>query len=217
MSKKTICMSEFNLKSTTIEKSLDIAEGFLKSLVGQPIEELGLLLKDSVKHWRLKNQLRVLEKVKATCEKAGMPLRQVNLKVLFPYLEAVSLEEDEKLQNLWANLLANYIDESKKLEATVYPEILRQLSSKDVEILENYYSVDIVYDTNKLPLRKTNKQLEYSVTELANIERLGLIRPILKTVIPSGQGGGILSHWEYEYQTIRVSHFGDEFYKACHR
>src|SRR5690606_2679085 len=62
-------------------------------------------------------------------------LKQVDLKVLVPYLDNVSLEEDETLQDLWANLMANYVDASKNLTTTVYPGVLSQLSSEEVRML----------------------------------------------------------------------------------
>ncbi|MCA6435861.1 MAG: DUF4393 domain-containing protein [Bacteroidetes bacterium] len=210
-------MGEINIKSTTIEKSIELLQDLLKCLVGKPISEIGSLLEDKVKLWRLKNQITTLNKVKSICENENVPFKQVNLKIVFPYLEGISLEDNNTIQTLWANLLVNYMDEKKKLEATVYPEILRQLSSKDVEILENYYKGEIFYDYNNLPVRKTNEDLKYSIHELANLERLGLIRPVLKIYNTSGRGTGIFSRLEVEYASIKVSVFGDLFFNACHR
>lgn len=211
-------MGEINIKSTTIEKSIELVQDLLKNLVGKPINEIGSLLADKVKTWQFANQVKTLNKVRGICEKENIPFKQINLKILFPYLEGISLEEDDNIQNLWANLLVNYMNEKKKLEATVYPEILRQLSSKDVEILENYYKGEIFYDYNNLPVRKTNEDLKYSIHELANLERLGLIRPVLRIYNRSGSGTGLLSGFgELEYVTIKVSIFGDLFFKACHR
>ena len=120
-------MGELNLKSSTIEKSLDLAKDFLQKLIGPSVDELGLLFSDNVKLWRLKNQIRNLEKVKKIVDEEKIDIKQVNLKVLIPYLEGVSLEDDETLQDLWAKLFTNYIDTSKNLTINVYPNILKQL------------------------------------------------------------------------------------------
>jgi hypothetical protein len=206
-------MGDINIKFSTIEKSLDLVKGFLQKLVGPTIDEMGLLFADNIKTWRLNNQIKNLRKVESILDRENISIRKVNLKVLFPYLEGISLEEDDKLQDIWANLLVNYIDEHKNLESHVYPEILRQLSSKDIEILEEFYNDDIFYDQNGLPNRKSGEGLIYQPSEVANLERLGLIRPILNKM----EGGrGLFKHFEFAGH-LRVTIFGDEFYKACHR
>lgn len=174
-------MTDINLKSSTIEKGLDIAKDFIQSLIKPSVDEVGLYFADKVKLWRFENQLKSINKIKAIVEKQDIKVKQINPKVLFPYLEAVSLEEDETLQNLWANLITNYIDAERNLTVTVYPEILRQISSEDAELLR-------LMSANK------NKRLhitscDYSKTFLKantaaeclpNLERLGLIEQELK-------------------------------------
>lgn len=131
-------MSELNIKSSTLEKGLEVVSGFLKTIIGKPAEEFGLMLADNVKLWRLNNQIRNLKKVQKICEKAKIKTKQVDLKVLMPYLESVSLEENDELQNLWANLFVNYIDSNKNLATHVYPSILSQLSSDEVKLLKYF-------------------------------------------------------------------------------
>ena len=57
--------------------------------------------------WRFKQAVRLVEKVKAICEEAGIEPKAVPLKTLVPILENASLEEDEVLHDHWAALLAN--------------------------------------------------------------------------------------------------------------
>ena len=57
-------MNEINIKSSTIEKSLELAKEFLGKLVGPSVEEMGLLFGDNIKLWRLKNQTRNFEKLR---------------------------------------------------------------------------------------------------------------------------------------------------------
>lgn len=51
-------MQDINLKSTAVEKGIDLVKGFLERLAGPAIDELGLLFGDNVKLFRFKNQAR---------------------------------------------------------------------------------------------------------------------------------------------------------------
>jgi hypothetical protein len=212
-------MGELNIKSSTIEKSLDLAKDFLQKLIGPSVDELGLLFSDNVKLWRLKNQIRNLEKVKKIVDEQKIDIKQVNLKVLIPYLEGVSLEDDETLQDLWAKLFTNYIDTSKNLTINVYPNILKQLSTNEVTILRFLQS-----NGNKLIFRgyKATKEIKFTSEELANLERLGLIK---ETIEISQYGGDIdesTGQWKWDFEELAsgefyITDFGSEFLNACER
>ena len=212
-------MSDLNIKSSTIEKSLDLVKGFLQKLIGPSIDELGLLITDNVRLWRLKNQIRNLEKVKKIVEEEKIDLKQVSLKILVPYLEGVSLEEDEKLQNLWAQLFANYIDTSKNLTINVYPNILKQLSTNEVTVLEYIES-----NGNKLIFKGYNadKEIKCSSEELANLERLGLIKEKLEIHQYGGNSDEETGQWKWDFEEMAsgefyITDFGFEFLNACKR
>ena len=212
-------MSELNIKSTTIDKSLDMAKGFLQKLIGPSIDELGLLFSDNVKLWRLKNQIRNLEKVKKIVEEEKINIKQVNLKVIMPYLEGVSLEDDETLQDLWANLFANYIDTSRNLTINVYPNILKQLSTNEVTILRFLHS-----NGNKLTFKGLwkNVEIQFSYEELANLERLGLIKETLEISQYGGNPDESSGQWKWNFEELSsgefyITDFGFEFLNACER
>ena len=212
-------MTELNIKSSTIEKSVDLAKNFLQNLIGPSVDELGLLFSDNVKLWRRKNQIGNLEKVKKIVDEEKINIKQVNLKVLIPYLEGVSLEEDETLQDLWAKLFANYIDTSKNLTINVYPNILKQLSTNEVTILRFMLSNG---NNVKFQGYNANKEIQCSSEELANLERLGLIK---ETLDISQYGGDIdekTGQWKWDFEELAsgefyITDFGFEFLKACER
>lgn len=60
---------KIDITSTAVEKGIDTAKSFLDKLIMPAIEETGLLLKDQVTMWKFKNQVRMLNKAKAHCEK----------------------------------------------------------------------------------------------------------------------------------------------------
>jgi len=212
-------MIDINIKSSTVEKSLDIAKEFLQKLIGPSIEELGLLYSDNVKMWRLKNQITNLGKVKKIVEDEGLSLKQVNLKVLFPYLEGVSLEDNEVLQDMWARLFVNYIDSTKNLKINVYPNILRQLSSNEVAIL-NYMRKD--NKTLQANGHLKTKDIEFNDEEVANLERLGILREQLEMAQYGGSHDEENGEWKWDIEesgcgTYYITSFGHEFLKACDR
>lgn len=61
-------MTEFNIKSTTIEKRLDLVKTFLEKAIGHSAEEFGLALSDNLKLRRFKNQLANLAKAQKICQ-----------------------------------------------------------------------------------------------------------------------------------------------------
>src|SRR5829696_7046169 len=98
---------ELNIKSSTIEKGLELAKEFLGKLISPTIEETGLLISDNIKFLRFKNQVRILLKAKNYVEKNNIPIKEISIKILVPLLDKASLEEDEVLQDKWAKMLVN--------------------------------------------------------------------------------------------------------------
>lgn len=207
-------MGEFNIKSSTLEKSLDLAKGFLQRLVGPSVDELGLLFSDNVKLWRLKNQIRNLEKIRKIVENEKVVLKQINLKVLVPYLEGVSLEENEKLQEMWANLFVNYIDVNKNLTSHVYPNVLKQLSSREVEILELGSATRNICIGRKYFSKIESKEIRIEGYDLSNLERLGLLKELVKI---SRYGEGSQDYEEIGSDDFYLTSFAFDFCKACTR
>jgi hypothetical protein len=127
---------KIDITSTAVEKGLDIAKDFLDKLIIPTVEETGLLLRDKVTMWRFSNQVRMLNKAKAYCEKNGIDPKKVSLKVLCPLLDYAGLEENEVLQDKWALLLSNMVDSGQNIENHVFPYILSQISTNEFVSLE---------------------------------------------------------------------------------
>lgn len=161
-------MAELNITSTLVEKGLDGIKSFAEKLVGGAIEEAGLLLTERVRLRRLKNQIKILEKAQKIAEDANMDIKQINLKILVPLLEYSSLEEDETMQDMWAKLLSNYADSTKRYTSTIYPFILNQIMIEDINYLVGIRGFK----------QRQYKQFEVSGVTIANLTRLGLIHEI---------------------------------------
>lgn len=131
---------KLNITSTAIEKGIDAATGFLNKLIMPAVEESGLLIKDQVTRWRFNNQIKMLNKAKAYCEKHNVSVKQVSFKLLCPLLDYAGMEENEKLQEHWAILLGNLVDSEQNIENHVFPYILSQISVNEFEVTEKVYS-----------------------------------------------------------------------------
>lgn len=193
------------LETTALQTTAKTAERLAGKLFGPSAEVFGQMLAAGPQMRFLKNQLKNFEKVKKIVEQKNLKLKDVNLKVLFPYLNAIALEEDETLQDMWANLFVNYIDASQNLTVTVYPKILSELSTQDVEILNH-----LVSHMQKMKpeiddrLHLITKFLESS----PNLIRIGLIKQ--RNVINS-------FNWKETLDNFEITNFGIDFLRACER
>ncbi|WP_316819427.1 Abi-alpha family protein [Pedobacter gandavensis] len=126
-----------DITSSMIEKSIDLAKSFLSKLIGPAIDEVGLLAKDHVMMWKFKNQVNMLNKAMVYCEKHNISPKTISLKLLCPLLDYAALEDDEKLQDKWANLLANMVDSEQNIDNHVFPYLLSQISITEFVVLED--------------------------------------------------------------------------------
>lgn len=143
------------------------------------------------------------------------PVEEINLKVLGPLIEGISLESDDDLREMWANLFVNYVDSAKNLTITVYPEILKQLSTAEADILESMINDDqysIATD------EKTQLERPVGYEELANLVRLGLIEPhrtIGYVNDPTITGNQRPMERNIENDLYFLTQFGHHFLEAC--
>lgn len=183
---------------------LDKTEKFMTKLLGPSIKEYGELFADNIRFKRLKNQVKIFNKTREMLDINGLQPRELNLKTLIPLLEKSSIEENELLQDKWANLIANI---ATSPESGLEPKLINTLSSLsflEAKILDYIYEQfkikrTIRYeqnlkrnwnkwkDENDVPLDWIvilfkNIQEEFKLSEeftkiyIDNIESLGLIR-----------------------------------------
>lgn len=131
--------TKLDVTSSALEKGIEVARDFVNKLIMPATEEAGLLVKDSVSFWRFKNQVRMLQKAKAYCEKNGIEPGTVSPKLLAPLLDGAGLEDDPVLQDKWAILLSNLVDSDQNIQNHVFPYILGQISSEEFLVLEKVF------------------------------------------------------------------------------
>lgn len=195
-------MTKIDITSSLAEKGIESVQIFLEKLLGPAVSEVGLLLADKVRVYRLTNQIKIFSKVKDKVEKNNLTLKQVSLRTLVPLLEYSSLENDEKIQEKWINLTVNFIDAKEKYESSIYPYLLSQLSSIEIQVLDRMYSDFKVNCYSKLKINGAIK---------SNLIRLGLVetvvnRRILKRLSIINQGSENM---------VVLTDLGKEFIECC--
>lgn len=170
-------MGEFDIKSSTLDKGLEVAKNFIDKLVMPSVEEPGLLIKDQITNWRFKNQVKILNKAELYCQKHNIHSKKISLKLLTPLLEYSSLEEDNELQDKWAILLSNLVDSEQNIENHVFPYILSQLSKDEFFSLESIYDKRIkrfsdLQEDLKIFIKESNlkkEELKIKIIELDKV------------------------------------------------
>ena len=120
---------------------------FGMTLLGSPFKQVGKLIGDTARYWRLTNLISISDKVYAKCREKGFDPesgQKIALSMGLPLLEKASYQDDDFLQDRWANLLVASMKEGGdnsdpanafSLDAT-FIEALGQFSRLDCYVLE---------------------------------------------------------------------------------
>lgn len=122
-----------------VTKSFEGIEGFLKLVCAPALEEVGLLVKDQVRYWRLKNVLSIFEKAKGKMEFNDDTLQlKANPRVGLSIIENGSLNDDSEMQNLWAGLfVSSCTTDGQDDENIIFVDLLKQLTKVQARILKH--------------------------------------------------------------------------------
>jgi hypothetical protein len=118
---------------------LDKTSLLISTLFGPSAKEIGEMFADNIRFSRLKNQMKILDKVVDLLEVNNLKPRELNLKTIVPLVEQSSLEEDELLQDKWANLITNICSTP---ETGLEPKLVKtfsQLSNMEAQVLDSVY------------------------------------------------------------------------------
>ncbi len=129
-------------KWKAVQKALDLtdrAADFLGVVFGGAAENIGGILSDQTKHWRAKNLDKIALFWKERIKERGIleeTLEHLPFGDAFKVIEAASMEDDEDVQKMWADLITNATDPKKSTKIKkVYIDLLKSLSSPEVILL----------------------------------------------------------------------------------
>jgi hypothetical protein len=125
--------------NTTVTKSFEGIEGFLKLVCSPALEEVGLLLKDQVRHWRLNNVLRILHKAQGKLDFSDGQLQiKAHPRVALSIIENGSLNDNDEIQDLWAGLfVSSCTADGQDDENLIFVDLLKQLTVVEAKILKH--------------------------------------------------------------------------------
>jgi hypothetical protein len=208
----------------TTGKAIEAAQafgGFISRFIGGSAEQAAGMLEDWLRVKRFEKQILLMDKVNKILSERGitLPNREIPLKLLLPIVEQASIEEDDSIHSLWANLLANFGDPTSGVNVEmVYVDILKSISPVEAKIMDSVYSLDFESALHEGILTKDlpysvicrPKELERAdlptseiILALANLDRLGCLS------IKTSMGGGQL------FGLANPTLLGKKFVEAC--
>lgn len=115
-----------------LNKGVDL----IHRLAGPVCDDIGAMISDSMKPYRAKNLVNTVRKTERILREAGLPANAVPTRLLFPIVEASSIEDDETLQGMWAGLLATASQEADSVSPS-FIETLKQMTPSDARHIES--------------------------------------------------------------------------------
>jgi hypothetical protein len=218
------------LAKAAVKEIFAPVQDLFQKLLGPAANEVGLSLADSARVWRLRRAIRLLEQVKAMVTAAGIEVQPVAPRLVFPIIEAASLEDDDDLHHRWAALLTNAANGNGEADVIpAFPRVLSEITPSEANFLDGAYDQVIAdEEAQRAKIRHehpglTNEPWVISAVRreslgpvnevmLGNPERLGLINWVSKSTIPRQK--------EFIYTVnppdqIYISSFGRAFVRAC--
>ena len=115
----------------------------IKSVCIPALDEVGLLLRDKVRYWRLNNILSILDKAKGKLHYENEELKiQAHPRVALSIIENGSLNDNDEIQEMWAGLFASSCTKSgHNDENLIFVDLLKQLTVSEAKIIK--YSCEI--------------------------------------------------------------------------
>lgn len=129
----------------TGHKALEVAEksgGWFAQFFEGGMRHLGAAFEDSMQGFRIRNRAKVLEKTHTELSRHGLldNYRTLENRIAGPLIEAISLEDDETLQDVWARFIRNSSDPEKPKANRTLIEVIKNLEPVDWPLIERLFS-----------------------------------------------------------------------------
>ena len=163
---------------------------FLARVLGETIENGVGIIGDRLKYMRFNQAVKLHQKAEKGLKAKGVEskdYRTLAAKIGIPLIENATLEENDELHTLWANLLANALDPNFSGDISIiHVSLLKEMLPMDVKILHSIYNAkqhefqmakldDITFSKAKIA-KYLKKDLDKIEISLLNLMRLGCIK-----------------------------------------
>lgn len=216
----------------TTHKALDFSEkigDFLKTILGDTLNDVGAILTDWANYLRYKNLLCIQDKVNDIHKKRMLEGKTIPImpRYAIPLLQNASIENEETIQDLWAALIANATDPEKRFQVKkIYIKILSEIEPLDTLVLKFFMKQEIK-DINVVDGSQEGFNLEQLLNDLDvrkeelkaslnNLHQLGCIIAQAPFILGSAT---LSARFDYTVScpdaSFSLTSLGYSFLKAC--
>jgi hypothetical protein len=121
-------------------KALENLTDIINKLAGPLASELGMMMGDKARVYRVQNWIKVQERIGEMLREANAEPHAIPPRQFLPMVEAASLEDDATLQELWAALIANAATVDEQLPSA-FITFMKELSPLEGGLLNRIWEV----------------------------------------------------------------------------
>ena len=196
----------------------------IRRLCGPAADEIGLMLRDHVRLWRMKNWVRLQKRALQFLEKEGLHSQsRLHPRLMFEIIEKGTLTEDDLLIDMWAGLLAASCTEKGGDDSNlVFTDILARMTSFEAKLLQDVcLKAPEMYDektsfinagtflTEKSKLSPHDPEYLRVNGALYHLTSMGLFR-----IVPTAEAG-VRRHVSTKGGLFEITTLGLELYARC--
>ena len=181
-----------------VEKSFEGASALLSRICLPAAEELGLMMKDKVRFWRLKNILSIINKAEGkiaiTAENTTL---SIHPRVINEIMETGSWCDDDSIQEMWAGLICSACSPGNNSDRNLlFIQTLKLLTTTQAKLINHICTLCKVAIHQSGLLQGVDFMLTLEevkrVTEVQDLDQLDSELDMLRSreLIGRGTGGG---------------------------
>lgn len=151
----------------TIQAAIGLTEkagAFLGRIFGPAADEVGLAWGERTRLWRFKRLNRAMLEVERMARERELhpdAMKELPFGMAVRVIDALSNEEDDTVQDMWARLMANAIDpESGVTIKKVHVDVLKSMSSAEAILLDLLWTGESARVRNSHEIEALNQRLE---------------------------------------------------------
>lgn len=129
---------ESETRAETTKAAIKGVSSFLKNVFKPGLEELGYIIKDEIRYWRLNNILSMLNLAQGKMEFDGKEINlTANARVGLSIMESCSEVDNKELQEMWAGLFVSSCTPDGRDDSNMnFVDLLRRMSSVEAKIID---------------------------------------------------------------------------------
>lgn len=142
----------------------------------QKVSKVGIfqMISDQFGYWRQLNLMRIAKKFKKKCKKRDIDPRQVSPKFLAQFIEAALFDDEEDIQEIWADILAKESQEPGSVSLRTISS-LKALSKDEANTFRSLYSNALQFKDGNLAIYNDRRGDKNSISDIIKLVDCGLL------------------------------------------